>query len=61
MPHQGADAITIVTQLCQTWQFIISGGVDATDAAVISVTEIHAGDSWNVLPDSAVLRERYAR
>lgn len=56
MPHQGVDAIAIATQLCQAWQLIISRGVEATDAAVISVTQIHAGDAWNVLPDSAVLR-----
>jgi hippurate hydrolase len=56
MPHQGIDAITVATQLCQAWQLIVSRGVEATDAAVISVTQIHAGDAWNVLPDSAVLR-----
>lgn len=56
MPHQGVDSISVATQLCQAWQLIVSRGVEATDAAVISVTQIHAGDAWNVLPDSAVLR-----
>jgi amidohydrolase len=56
MPHQGVDPIVVSTQLCQAWQLIVSRKVDPTDAAVISVTQIHAGDAWNVLPDTVTLR-----
>ncbi len=55
MPHQGVDPITIAAQLQIAWQTIISRSVSPTDAAVISVTQIHAGDTWNVIPDKLVL------
>jgi len=56
MPHQGIDPIAVSTQLYQAWQLIVSRNVNPTDAAVISVTQIHAGDAWNVLPDKVILR-----
>ncbi len=33
-------------------QTIASRNVDPLDAAVVSVTQIHAGDTWNVIPAS---------
>ena len=56
MPHQGIDPIAVSTQLYQAWQFIVSRSVSPTDAAVISVTQIHAGDTWNVVPGAVTLR-----
>jgi amidohydrolase len=56
MPHQGIDPIAVSTQLYQAWQLIVSRSVSPTDAAVISVTQIHAGDTWNVVPGAVTLR-----
>jgi hippurate hydrolase len=56
MPHQGVDPIAVSTQLYQAWQLIVSRSVSPTDAAVISVTQIHAGDTWNVVPNAVTLR-----
>ena len=56
MPHEGIDPISVATQLYQAWQLIVSRSVSPTDAAVISVTQIHAGDTWNVVPDAVTLR-----
>jgi len=56
MPHQGVDPFAVSTQLYQAWQLIVSRKVDPTDAAVISVTQIHAGGAWNVLPGVVTLR-----
>jgi len=56
MPHQGIDPIAVSTQLYQAWQLIVSRNVNPTDAAVISVTQIHAGDTWNVVPGAVTLR-----
>jgi amidohydrolase len=56
MPHQGIDPIAVSTQLYQAWQLIVSRSVSPTDAAVISVTQIHAGDTWNVVPSAVTLR-----
>lgn len=56
MPHQGIDPISVSAQLYQAWQLIVSRSVSPTDAAVISVTQIHAGDTWNVVPNAVTLR-----
>lgn len=56
MPHQGIDPIAVSMQLYQAWQLIVSRSVSPTDAAVISVTQIHAGDTWNVVPNAVTLR-----
>jgi amidohydrolase len=56
MPHEGIDPIAVSSQLYHAWQLIVSRGVNATDAAVISVTQIHAGDAWNVVPETVTLR-----
>jgi len=56
MPHQGVDPISVSAQLYQAWQLIVSRNVSPTDAAVISVTQIHAGDTWNVVPNAVTLR-----
>ena len=37
-------------------QTIASRNIDPLDGAVVSVTQIHGGDTWNVIPDEVVLR-----
>ena len=56
MPHLGIDPIVVATEIVGAWQTIASRNVDPLDASVVSVTQIHAGDTWNVIPASAVLR-----
>jgi amidohydrolase len=56
MPHMGLDPIVIAAQIVGAWQTIASRNVDPIDASVVSVTQFHAGDTWNVIPASAVLR-----
>ncbi|OWY04508.1 M20 aminoacylase family protein [Thioclava sp. IC9] len=56
MPHEGIDPITLAAQLQMAWQTIVSRAVDPTDATVISVTQIHAGHTLNVIPDEVILR-----
>ena len=56
MPHQGVDPITVSAELHLAWQLIVSRSISPTDAAVISVTQIHAGDTWNVVPAAVTLR-----
>jgi len=56
MPHQGVDPITIAAQLQFAWQTIVSRGIEPTDAAVISITQVHAGHTLNVIPDEVILR-----
>ncbi len=56
MPHQGVDTILVGTQVIQALQSVISRNLHPCDAGVISVTQFHAGDAWNVIPEDAVLR-----
>ena len=56
MPHQAVDAIAAGAALVQALQTIVSRNVAPLDSAVISVTQFHGGDAYNVLPDHVVLR-----
>ena len=56
LPHNGADPVLTATHLVQALQSIITRNKKPIDAAVLSVTEIHAGDATNIIPDSAIIR-----
>jgi len=56
LPHTGIDPIVAASALVQALQTIASRNVDPIESAVVTVTQIHAGDTWNVIPDAAVLR-----
>ncbi len=56
LPHTGIDPIVAAAALLQALQTITSRNVDPIEPAVVSVTQVHAGDTWNVIPDSAVVR-----
>jgi amidohydrolase len=52
-PHRAADPVLAASAVVQTWQSIVSRNVDPKDAAVLSVTELHAGSAGNVIPGHA--------
>ena len=56
MPHLGNDAIVAAAQLITALQTIVSRTVNPADPAVVSITQIHGGNTWNALPESVVLR-----
>jgi len=56
MPDQGVDVIQVAFQLGTALQTIVSRNVPPIEPAVLSITQVHAGDALNVLPDSCVLR-----
>jgi hippurate hydrolase len=56
MPHEGTDPVVIAAQLVTAFQTIVSRNAHPLESAVISVTQIHGGDTWNVIPDEVVLR-----
>jgi amidohydrolase len=53
-PDQGSDVIVALTGIVTALQTIVSRNVEPTSSAVLSVTEIHAGTAWNILPKTAV-------
>ena len=56
MPHQGVDAIVAGAQLVQALQTVVSRNLHPCESAVVSVTQFHAGEAWNVIPEEVVLR-----
>lgn len=56
MPHAGIDPVIAAACIVQALQTISSRNVDPIEPSVVSVTQIHAGDTWNVIPDAAVMR-----
>ena len=56
MPHLGNDVIVASSQLINNLQTIVSRSVNPADPAVVTITQIHAGNTWNAIPDSVVLR-----
>lgn len=56
MPHLGNDVLVAAAHLVTQLQTIVSRRIDPADAAVVSVTQIHGGNTWNALPDAAVIR-----
>jgi hippurate hydrolase len=56
MPHQGIDPILAGSHIVTALQSLVSRNVSPLDSAVVSVTQFHGGDAWNVIPGSIVLR-----
>jgi len=56
MPHGGVDPIVVGSQIVSALQTIASRETDPLDQIVVSVTQFHAGDTWNVIPERAILR-----
>ena len=59
MPHLGNDVLTAAAQVITALQTIVSRNVDPADSAVLSITQIHGGNTWNAIPDSVTLRGTY--
>ena len=56
IPNDSVDSVIVATHLVQALQTIVSRNVKPVDTAVLSVTQIHAGEAYNVIPETAVVR-----
>ncbi len=56
MPHQGCDPVVVAAQIVTGLQTISSRNLDPLKALVISVTQIHGGDAFNVIPEQVEMR-----
>ena len=54
-PQFAIDPITIAAEIIGAIQTIISRTTSPNDSAVLSITKVHAGDDYNVIPESAML------
>ncbi len=55
MPERSKDAVVIAMTLGNALQTIVSRNVSAAEPAVLSITQIHAGSAYNVIPGDARL------
>ena len=54
-PDHGVDPVVVGSQLVTALQSIVARNLRPSDAAVVSVTQFHAGDAYNVIPATARL------
>ncbi len=54
-PHLSVDPILAAAQVVSALQGIVARNVPPLDAAVVSVTSIHSGTTFNVIPQTAKL------
>ena len=52
-PESGVDPVVIASQIVMAAQTIVSRNIRPRDTAVVSITQIHAGDAYNVIPQTA--------
>ena len=52
IPHKAVDPIVVSSLMVSSLQSLVSRETDPHSTLVISVTKIHGGDAFNVIPDS---------
>jgi amidohydrolase len=55
-PQAGADPIVAAGHVITSVQSIVSRNIDPVASAVVSITEVKGGATWNVIPSSVRLR-----
>ena len=56
MPHLARDPIVAAAEIVLSLQTIVSRVIDPLEPAVLSITSIHAGEAFNVIPDKVEMR-----
>ena len=54
-PEAGIDPVVTASHIAIALQTIVSRNLRPVDTAVLSVTQIHAGEAYNVIPERAVI------
>jgi hippurate hydrolase len=55
-PESGVDPVVIGGHIITALQTVVSRTIAPIESGVISITQMHAGDAYNVIPETAVLR-----
>mmetsp|Transcript_4718 Transcript_4718/g.16910 ORF Transcript_4718/g.16910 Transcript_4718/m.16910 type:complete len:470 (-) Transcript_4718:247-1656(-) len=59
IPHQTVDPVVAASAIIMALQTLVSRNTVPTEAAVVSVTKIHAGDANNVIPSAVEIGGTY--
>ena len=55
-PHMGTDVMVAAGQLITALQTGASRSMDPMESVVLSVTQMHAGDTYNIIPEEITLK-----
>ncbi len=55
MPHMGRDPVVAAAALVQACQTLVSRETDPLESLVVSITRMHGGDAYNVVPERVEL------
>ena len=56
MPHQTRDPVPVACEMVLALQSMVTRRFEATEAVVVTVTQLDAGTAHNVIPDHALLK-----
>jgi len=56
MPHLGTDPVLVAAHIVTALQSVVSRNADPCDPAVVTIAMIQAGDTWNVIPQTLLMR-----
>jgi hippurate hydrolase len=56
MAYMGKDPMMFAAHCISALQTIVARNLHPQDAGVVTVTQVHGGDTWNVIPQEVVLR-----
>jgi hippurate hydrolase len=56
MAYMGKDPMLFAAHAINALQTIVARNLHPLDAGVVSVTQVHGGDTWNVIPQEVVMR-----
>lgn len=54
-PDEGVDTILVAASVIQALQSIVGRNLNPFHTGVVSVTRVHGGNTWNVIPDKVEL------
>ena len=55
MPHHSKDPIVIASNLTSQLQNIVSRNLPPLESVVLSVTQIHSGSAYNIIPENCII------
>jgi len=56
LPQSGNAPLVAAGHVITAMQTLVRANVHPLDAAVVSITQVHGGETWNVIPETVVLR-----
>lgn len=56
MPHHARDPVPVACEIVTAIQSLVTRRYSATEATVVTVSQLEAGSAHNIIPDQAILR-----